>query len=69
MSVERGELKREGSPAECWLEAHLVIRNRNPLKLHQVKKWTVGVVRVLVIESKDKPQRTAPPISYWTWNV
>lgn len=36
---ESRERTKERSPKNCELEAYLVVRNRNTLKLDQVKKW------------------------------
>lgn len=59
----RKRTKERVEPQNYELEAHLVERNRNPLKLDHVKKWH-GIMGVLVIDSKGKLQRTASPIDY-----
>lgn len=59
MSEERRAEDR-GEPCKSWLGADLIVWIRNLQTMEQEKKWRGR--RVLVIGSKDKPQRTAPPL-------
>ena len=59
MSEERRAGDR-GEPCKSWLGADLVVWIRNLQTMDQEKKRHGR--RVLVTGSKDKPQRTAPPL-------